>query len=124
MISANRPATRLATRLAFLVAGFGVACWAPLIPYAKARLAVDDGVLGVLLLCLGVGSVIAMLMTGVLSARFGCKPIIIGGAIGMALFLPLLAVVSTGVGLIYGGARRISTWWMKRTGAASSRRAS
>ena len=65
MTSADRPATRLATRLAFLVAGFGVACWAPLIPYAKARLAVDDGVLGLLLLCLGIGSVIAMPLTGI-----------------------------------------------------------
>ena len=85
MISADRPATRLATRLAFLVAGFGVACWAPLIPYAKARLAVDDGVLGLLLLCLGIGSVIAMPLTGMLSARYGSKPIIIAGAIGMAV---------------------------------------
>ena len=90
MISADRPATRLATRLAFLVAGFGVACWAPLIPYAKARLSVDDGVLGVLLLCLGNGSVVAMPMTGMLSARYGSKPIIIAGAIGMAVVLPLL----------------------------------
>lgn len=108
MLSADRPATRLATRLAFLVAGFGVACWAPLIPYAKARLAVDDGVLGLLLLCLGIGSVVAMLMTGMLSARYGCKPIIIGGAIGMALFLPLLAVASTPLTLglvlfVFGG---------------------
>lgn len=108
MISADRPATRLATRLAFLVAGFGVACWAPLIPYAKARLVVDDGVLGLLLLCLGIGSVVAMLMTGMLSARYGAKPIIIGGAIGMALFLPLLAVASTPLTLgltlfVFGG---------------------
>lgn len=108
MISADRPATRLATRLAFLVAGFGVACWAPLIPYAKARLAVDDGVLGLLLLCLGIGSVVAMLMTGMLSARYGSKPIIVGGAIGMALFLPLLAVASTPLTLglalfVFGG---------------------
>ncbi len=108
MISADRPATRLATRLAFLVAGFGVACWAPLIPYAKARLAVDDGVLGLLLLCLGIGSVVAMLMTGMLSARYGSKPIIIGGAVGMAVFLPLLAVVPTPLTLgltlfVFGG---------------------
>jgi uncharacterized membrane protein YkvI len=42
----------------------------------------------------------------------------------MALFsmVMLLAVVSTGVGLIYGGARRISTWWMKRAGVTSSRK--
>jgi hypothetical protein len=61
LLTADRPATRLATRLAFLVAGFGVACWAPLVPFAKERLQVDDGVLGLLLLCLGVGSVAAML---------------------------------------------------------------
>ena len=108
MISVDRPATRLATRLAFLVAGFGVACWAPLIPYAKARLAVDDGVLGLLLLCLGIGSVVAMPMTGMLSARYGSKPIIIGGAIGMALSLPLLAVAPTPLTLavalfVFGG---------------------
>ena len=39
MTSADRPATRLATRLSFLVAGFGIACWAPLVPFAKERLA-------------------------------------------------------------------------------------
>lgn len=108
MMFADRPATRLATRLAFLVAGFGVACWAPLIPFAKERLAVDDGVLGLLLLCLGIGSVIAMLMTGMLSARYGSKPIIIGGAIGMALSLPLLAIAPTPLTLglsllVFGG---------------------
>ncbi|WP_375313411.1 MFS transporter [Bradyrhizobium sp. A5] len=95
MHSADRPATRLATRLAFLVAGFGIACWAPLVPFAKTRLGVDDGVLGLLLLSLGIGSVVAMLMTGVMSARYGSKPIIIAGGLGLALVLPLLAVAST-----------------------------
>lgn len=95
MLSADRPATRLATRLAFLVAGFGIACWAPLVPFAKARLGVDDGVLGLLLLSLGIGSVVAMLMTGIMSARYGSKPIIIAGGLGLALVLPCLAVVGT-----------------------------
>ena len=63
-------AARLATRLVFLVAGFGVSCWAPLVPFAKDRLAIDEQILGILLLCLGVGSVVAMLFTGMLSARF------------------------------------------------------
>jgi uncharacterized membrane protein YkvI len=47
-----------------------------------------------------------------------------GGNVGMALFsfVMLLAVISTGVGLIYGGARRISTWWVKRAGVASTRK--
>ena len=99
MLSADRPATRLATRLAFLVAGFGIACWAPLVPLAKARLAVDDGILGLLLLSLGIGSVVAMLLTGVLSARYGSKPIIIAGGLGLALLLPLLAIASLPVTL-------------------------
>jgi predicted MFS family arabinose efflux permease len=95
MLSADRPATRLATRLAFLVAGFGIACWAPLVPFAKARLVVDDGVLGLLLLSLGIGSVAAMLLTGIMSARYGSKPIVIAGGFGLALILPLLAIASS-----------------------------
>lgn len=91
----DRPETRLATRLAFLVGGFALACWAPLVPFAKARLGVDDGVLGMLLLCLGLGSVAAMLATGMLSARYGSKPIIIAGGLGLALISPTLAVAST-----------------------------
>src|ERR1044072_6277721 len=46
MLSADRPATRLATRLAFLVPGFGIARWAPLVPFAKTRLGGGDGGLG------------------------------------------------------------------------------
>jgi hypothetical protein len=95
MFSADRPATRLATRLSFLVAGFGIACWAPLVPFAKDRLAVDDGLLGMLLLCLGLGSVAAMLLTGALSARWGTKPIILASGFGMAIVLPLLTIAST-----------------------------
>jgi predicted MFS family arabinose efflux permease len=97
MTSADRPATRLATRLSFLVAGFGLACWAPLVPFAKERLAVDDAVLGLLLLSLGIGSVVSMLATGILSARYGTRPIIIAGGVGLALLLPLLAIASTPV---------------------------
>jgi len=95
MPSADQPATRLATRLAFLVAGFGMACWAPLVPFAKARLVVDDGTLGLLLLCLGIGSVAAMLVTGSLSARYGGKPFIIAGGLGLAVLLPPLAIANS-----------------------------
>ena len=88
-------AAKLATRIAFFVAGFGIACWAPLVPFAKQRLAVDDAALGLLLLCLGVGSVCAMLATGALCARFGSKPIITVSGLALALILPLLAAAST-----------------------------
>jgi predicted MFS family arabinose efflux permease len=99
LLKADRPETRLATRLSFLVAGFGVACWAPLVPFAKERLHVDDGALGLLLLCLGVGSVALMFLTGVLSARYGSRLIILAGGCGLAVLLPLLSVASSPVTL-------------------------
>jgi fucose permease len=95
MSSSVQRAAKLATRIAFFVAGFGIACWAPLVPFAKQRLAVDDATLGLLLLCLGIGSVSAMLVTGALCARFGSKPIITVSGLGLALILPLLAAAST-----------------------------
>jgi MFS family permease len=93
--SADRPDTRLATRLSFFLAGFAVACWAPLVPFAKANVGVGDGKLGLLLLCLGIGSVVAMPMTGWLSARLGSKPLILGGGLGLVLLLPALAAAES-----------------------------
>jgi MFS family permease len=92
-VLADHSKSRLATRLCFVAAGFGVACWAPLVPFAKSRLGIGDGRLGVLLLCLGAGSVAAMPITGILATRFGSKPIILAGGFGVALFLPFLAVM-------------------------------
>jgi MFS family permease len=108
-LSANRPATRLATQLSFLVAGFGIACWAPLVPLAKQRLGIDDAALGLLLLCIGAGSVTAMVATGPLSNRYGSKPVIMGSGILLALVLPALSAAATPVTLgalllIFGGA--------------------
>jgi MFS family permease len=108
MLSADNPAARLATRLAFLVAGFGVSCWAPLVPYAKHRLDVDERTLGFLLLCLGIGSLVSMLFTGIWSARFGTRPVVLVSGFGLAASLPLLAIASTpltlGVSLLLFGA--------------------
>ena len=82
---------KLATRLAFIAAGFVVACWAPLVPYAKARCQVDDGTMGLILLLLAVGSILAMPLAANLSARFGSKPIVLSGGLGLAIVLPLLS---------------------------------
>jgi predicted MFS family arabinose efflux permease len=99
MSFADSPSTRLATRLSFLVAGFGLASWGPLVPFAKARLAVDEGTLGLLLICLGIGSVVAMLATGILHTRLGSRPIILASGSGLVLTLPLLAIAPTPVTL-------------------------
>jgi MFS family permease len=83
------------TRIAFLIAGFGVAAWAPLVPFAKQRIGIDDGVLGLLLLCLGAGSIVAMPLAGVLSARFGCRVVITTSAALLCLILPFLAIAAS-----------------------------
>lgn len=93
----DRPATRLGTRLSFVAAGFAMASWAPLVPFAKARVGVDEAQLGLLLLCLGIGSIIAMPATGMLSARFGSRPMILLGGIGVGLLLPALAAAGSPV---------------------------
>src|ERR1700751_5479307 len=85
-------ADRLATRLAFLVAGFGIACWAPLVPFAKERLAMEEGMLGLLLLCSGIGSGGGVPLAGAFRARCRSKPFIIAGGLGLALPLPLLSI--------------------------------
>lgn len=84
-----------ATRAAFFVAGMSVAAWAPLVPYAKARLGVDDAKLGFLLLCLGIGSIGCMPLCQRLVARFGCRRMIGAGVAMIAVALPLLTLMST-----------------------------
>lgn len=90
-MSANTPATRLATRLCFFAAGFALACWAPLVPFAKDRLGLGEAALGLLLLALGAGSLAAMPLAGGLVARVGSKALVLGGGVGLALALPLMA---------------------------------
>ena len=83
-----------ATRLAFFITGFAMSSWAPLVPFAKARAGIDDGALGLLLLCLGVGSILTMPLAGALVARFGCRRIVIVTTVLLCLALPLLATLS------------------------------
>jgi predicted MFS family arabinose efflux permease len=81
--------------MAFFVAGFALAAWAPLVPYAKERLGVDEGTLGLLLLCLGIGSIMSMPLTGTLAARLGCRRVIWGATVVICLALPCLVLASS-----------------------------
>ncbi|RON38122.1 MFS transporter [Pseudomonas frederiksbergensis] len=86
---------QMSTRIAFFIAGLGIAAWAPLVPYAKARAGLDEGTLGLLLLCLGVGSILAMPVAGLLATRFGCRRVVSAGVLLICAALPLLATVSS-----------------------------
>lgn len=86
---------QMSTRIAFFIAGFGIAAWAPLVPYAKARAGLDEATLGLLLLCLGAGSILAMPISGILATRYGCRRVFSAGTVLIYLALPLLATVSS-----------------------------
>jgi predicted MFS family arabinose efflux permease len=83
---------RVSTRLAFLAAGTAMSSWAPLVPYAQARTGVEAAQLGLLLLCLGIGSLLAMPVTGILAARFGCRRVILLSGLGCCAVFPFLAI--------------------------------
>lgn len=89
------PQQRLSTRLAFLAAGLAMAAWAPLVPFAKSRLALGEAELGLLLLCLGAGSLVAMPVTGLLTARYGCRLIVLISGALTCVFVPGLAFAPT-----------------------------
>src|ERR1700742_3718337 len=90
---------KLSTRLAFVAAGFGVACWAPLVPFAKTRCHLGDDTMGLVLLLLGAGSIVAMPLAANLCARFISKPVVLAGGVVLALILPLLSIVSSPIAL-------------------------
>ena len=79
-----------ATRAFFFIGGFGSASWAPLVPVLRERLAIGDNVLGLLLLCIGIGSLVTMPLSGALSARLGCRRVLV--ATGILFACTLLAV--------------------------------
>jgi predicted MFS family arabinose efflux permease len=69
-----------------------MSAWAPLIPYITARMSLEPAELGVILLCLGFGSIVAMPITGMLASRFGCRPVIMLSGLLACVVLPLLAI--------------------------------
>ena len=84
-----------ATRAIFFVSGFGAASWAPLVPVLRERLAIGDDLLGVLLLCIGIGSLLVMPIAGVLAERIGCRRVLIVSAVLYAACLLSICFVNS-----------------------------
>ena len=83
---------QMSTRFAFLITGLAMSGWAPLIPFVKARLDIGESTLGLLILCFGLGSLIAMPVTGLLVNRYGCRRVITSSLLLMCLSLVCLAI--------------------------------
>lgn len=85
-------AQQMSTRFAFLITGLAMSAWAPLIPFVKSRLAIGESTLGLLILCFGIGSLLAMPVTGLLVNRYGCRRVITTSLLLMCISLICLAI--------------------------------
>jgi len=84
-----------ATRAAFFMPGFAMATWAPIVPFAKQRAGLDEATLGLVLLCLGTGSLLAMPLTGLLATRLGYRRVMLIALALILLALPLLPLAGS-----------------------------
>jgi predicted MFS family arabinose efflux permease len=79
-----------------------------MVPYAKARLDLDEAQLGILLLCLGLGSAGSMPFAGHFSHRYGNRIVLTVSGLVVCLAVPLLAIAPSpallGAALVVFGA--------------------
>lgn len=83
--------TRLAISLLFLMNGFMMGSWAPMIPEFAARLSLSESQLGLVILMFGVGSLLMMPVAGAKIARYGSRKVSLTAAVA---FLPTLLLIT------------------------------
>jgi len=83
---------KLANRDAFLIIGCLESAWAPMVPYVKRGFGLNEAELGLLLLCTGLGSLLALPVSGQLCKRYGAKGTIYASAVLLALALAVVAM--------------------------------
>lgn len=86
-VDTTSPIARRATRVGFFMAGFGLSVWAPLVPYVRERIEMSDALFGTLLLCIGVGSLIWMPLSGLLVTRRGIRPVVLSSVVLLLIAL-------------------------------------
>jgi len=100
--------SRRAVAVFFFINGAAIASWVPHIPDLKSRLGIGDGGLGLILLGMAVGAVIALPISGWLVGRLGSRMVTSAAGIGLCatVVLPVLTpdVASTVVALALLGA--------------------
>ncbi|GAA4695519.1 hypothetical protein GCM10023215_36640 [Pseudonocardia yuanmonensis] len=86
-VSFRRLRTAVTALFAFDGAVFG--SWAARIPDVTAQVGATHATLGVALLCVSLGALASMQLTGVLAGRFGAGRVALAGTAGAALVVPL-----------------------------------
>ncbi|WP_136658255.1 MFS transporter [Nitratireductor sp. XY-223] len=99
---------RAAVSAMFLMNGFVVGSWAPLVPELAERHGLSESALGLLILTLGFGSILIMPISGALIARIGALPVLRVTCLLCAFALLPVALapsvpVLVGVLFVFGG---------------------
>ncbi|MGH8048888.1 MAG: MFS transporter [Chthoniobacterales bacterium] len=87
-------AARRSNLLMYLFSGLSISTWAPMIPFAKVRMHLNEADLGMVIFMTGCGSMVMMPLSAVVANRLGTRTITVIAAALITALLPLLAVVS------------------------------
>jgi predicted MFS family arabinose efflux permease len=79
----------------FVICGTATSAWAPMVPFAKTRLGLDEATLGAVLLALGGGALLAMPLAGIAIHRWGSRPVIAIASLASCIVLSCLALPGT-----------------------------
>lgn len=120
-------AARTADAVVFFVNGLGLGLWAGHVPALKTLHGLDDAALGLTLLGMALGAVVAMPLTGPAAARYGSRRCTIAAGIvyGVGLGLPFLALGPFALAaavLLLGGANGAMDVSMNTQASAIERR--
>lgn len=91
---------RLATRVQFLALGTLVGAWGAHIPSVKARYALGDGMLSLVLLASAAGAVLSLFFAGRIVGRFGARTAAAASAVVMSALLGVVLDYPTVVALM------------------------
>lgn len=90
---------RLGVSLLFLMNGFMMGSWAPIIPEFARRLTLSESALGLVILVFGLGSLACMPIAGSQIARFGSRSVSLVAAV---IFVPTLLLITLSGSLATG----------------------
>lgn len=121
------PAARAAVAVGFMLSGMAFASWVVRIPDVQTRLGLSESGLGLVLLGVAVGGLVAMPLSGALIARFGSRPVARGAGLCLALSLAIPPQVSSALLLatvlvFLGGATSVLSVSLNTQAAAIERR--
>jgi MFS family permease len=91
---------RIAVNIAFFLNGFIYANWVSRLPRIQEHYKADNGTIGIVLLAMSLGAVVAMPFTGWVIIKNGSKRITVFAIIGYCIFVPLIPLMPNVMALI------------------------